>query len=202
MPNYNIVNTQQVNPMSQSADNANINNTNANIQKYNQLLNQNNQLNQQVSDLRQENNHLKTTISNNENDIFNLKKDLVIKNNEINKLRNEQYIFNLNTEINELKNKITNLENIKQYDNVHNTITVKFVSVDGKINYDIKCLNSDTFAEVEEKLYEKYDEYRLTDNIFLLNGNKILRFKKMSENNIDNGAIIQIQISSNLIGMV
>ena len=202
MPNYNIVNTQQVNPMSQSADNANINNTNANIQKYNQLLNQNNQLNQQVSDLRQENNHLKTTISNNENDIFNLKNDLVIKNNEINKLRNDQYIFNLNIEITELKNKITNLENVKQYDNMHNTITVKFVSVDGKINYDIKCLNSDIFAEVEEKLYEKYDEYRLTDNIFLLNGNKILRFKKMSENNINNGAIIQIQISSNLIGMV
>ena len=203
------MNTQQVNPMSQSADNANIYNTNANIQNYNQILNQNNILNQQVSILSQENNQLKTIIQNNEKDISELKQNLVNKDNKIkelsatnNTILKDLIIINLNTQIDDLKNKIANLENIKQYDNMHNTITVKFVSVDGKINCDIKCLNSDTFAEVEERLYEKYNEYRLTDNIFLVNGNKILRFKKMFENNIKNGAIIQIQISSNLIGLI
>ena len=72
-------------------------------------------------------------------------------------------------------------------------MVINFVTGDGKIsNCGIKCLPDETFAEVEEKLYKKYDEYRNTDNFFLCNGTKILRFKKIRENKIKNGAVIQL----------
>ena len=41
---------------------------------------------------------------------------------------------------------------------------VYFTSSDQKINYPIPCINTDIFAEVEEKLYKEYPEYRNTNN--------------------------------------
>ena len=70
---------------------------------------------------------------------------------------------------------------------------VYFTSSDQNIHYPIPCINTDIFAEVEEKLYKIYDEYRETNNIFLAKGNIIKRFKKMSENNIKDGDKIQLQ---------
>ena len=49
------------------------------------------------------------------------------------------------------------------------------------------CLSSNTFAEVEEKLYKKFPVYRNTNNNFIANGNVVLRFKTVGENNIGNG---------------
>ena len=79
------------------------------------------------------------------------------------------------------------------YVNYKNIMVVHFNSGDGKIDHGIKCLPTETFAEVEEKLYQIYDEYRETNNIFLAKGNVIKRFKKMSENNIQNGDKIHLQ---------
>ena len=58
-------------------------------------------------------------------------------------------------------------------------MVVHFISGDGKINQGINCLPTETFAEVEEKLYKIYDEYRETNNMFLAKGNIIKRFKKI-----------------------
>ena len=58
---------------------------------------------------------------------------------------------------------------------------VHFISKDEKISCGIKCLKTDTFAKVEEKFYEKYPEYRETNNQFLLRGKSILRDKKICE---------------------
>ena len=46
-------------------------------------------------------------------------------------------------------------------------------------------LKTDTFAEVEEKLYQIYDDLRKTNNMFTINGRAILRFKNLEENNIN-----------------
>ena len=40
---------------------------------------------------------------------------------------------------------------------------------------------------MEEKLYEEFPEYKETDNYFLVNGNKVEKYKKNKENNIKNG---------------
>ena len=74
----------------------------------------------------------------------------------------------------------------------NNIIVINFISSDQKINCGIKCLSSDTFAEVEEQLYQKYNEYRETNNKFVAKGKHILRFKTISENDIKDGDKVQL----------
>ena len=76
--------------------------------------------------------------------------------------------------------------------NFNDIMIVHFVSQDNKINYAIKCLKTDRFAEVEEQLYQKYSEYRETNNNFLIKDKIVLRFKTISENNIQIGDKIQL----------
>ena len=64
---------------------------------------------------------------------------------------------------------------------------VFFTSTDQKIHFPIPCIGSDIFAEVEEKLYKEYPEYRETNNCFIYNGKEILRFKSISDNKIGDG---------------
>ena len=66
-------------------------------------------------------------------------------------------------------------------------MVINFTSTDSSINYGIKCVVTDTFAEVEEKLYQIYDEFRNTNNMFTIKGRTILRFKNLKENNIRDG---------------
>jgi len=105
--------------------------------------------------------------------------------NEINNLK--QIIIQKDKEINELKSKIPNN---KVY--MNDIMVINFLSTDQKIRCGISCLADDTFAEVEEKLYKKFDEFRDTNNTLLFGGNIILRFKKVRENNIHDGDTIQI----------
>jgi len=71
-------------------------------------------------------------------------------------------------------------------------IEVKFVSFDKKIECQMKCLPSDTFAKIEEELYKMYPEYRKTNNNFVTNGSIVIRFQTLAENNIKNGQIIEL----------
>ena len=97
-------------------------------------------------------------------------------------------------EINNLKIKLQNNYAYKPNLSMKDIMVVNFVTGDGKIsNCGIKCLPDETFAEVEEKLYKMYDEYRNTNsNYFICGGRIILRFKKLRENNIKDGDVIQL----------
>ena len=106
--------------------------------------------------------------------------------NEINNLK--QIIIQKDKEINELKSKIP-----KRNVNMDDIMVINFLSTDQNIRCGISCLADDTFAEVEEKLYKKFDKFRDTNNVLLFGGNIILRFKKVKENNIHNGDTILIQ---------
>jgi len=123
--------------------------------------------------------------------------------NNINENNNKKLIDDLNEKINQKenelinqKNKIIFLENKLNsqnlYINMNEIISIIFISTDYNIHYSIPCINSNIFAEVEEKLYKEYPSYRETDNIFICNGNKIMRFKTISENKIKSGNIITI----------
>ena len=80
----------------------------------------------------------------------------------------------------------------------NNIIAIKFISTDQIINgFQMVCLKSNVFAEIEEKLYKFYPAYRETNNTFLYNGNSILRFKTLAENKIENG--IPITLYNNFI---
>ena len=107
--------------------------------------------------------------------INNLQNEINNKNNELNQLREQLQNINLNNNgINEQINK----KDIK---------VVNFITTDQSLFYAIPCSGNDTFAEIEEKLYKEYPEYRETNNTFLANGTEILRFKSINDNKIGNG---------------
>lgn len=122
-----------------------------------------------------------------------------IINNLQNQLNNEKNInFNNMNLIQSLQNLIKEKEQeltklITQFQNINlsksrygrdEMMCVNFISLDQKIQYAIPCTGDDIFAEIEEKLYQKFPQYRETNNYFLSNGKQILRFKTISQNNI------------------
>ena len=115
-----------------------------------------------------------------------------INNNEIKKLNDEiiylKYQLNIkDNEINELKRKIKNEEPKFNFDDV---IWIYFQPIDNSFKEGIKCLKTNTFAEVEEKLYKKYNTLRNTNNNFTANATPVLRFKTIEENKIKDQDII------------
>ena len=118
-----------------------------------------------------------------------------MNDNELKKLKdeNEKLKNQLNLKDNEIKNLEKNIKNNEidepKY-SINDIMVVTFISFD--VNYGIKCLSSEAFAEVEERLYKIYNNLRETNNMFTVNAKPILRFKKMKENNIKDGDIIQL----------
>ena len=116
-----------------------------------------------------------------------------MQNNQMNMQNNQIYINEINRlkqTINDLQSKLQNTDKKKIY--MNDIMVINFLTADQTIRAGIPCLAEDTFAEVEEKLYQIYDEFRNTNNIFLFKGNIILRFKKIRENNIKNNDTIQL----------
>ena len=165
-------------------------------QKYNQLYTNHQNCINNINQLQSELNRYKNQLSNVNLSLNNNNTNL---NNEINKLRKQnEILFNQisikDNEINNLKLKIENNYVSQSKVSKKDFMVINFVTGDGKImNCGIGCLPDETFAEVEEKLYKIYDEYRNTNsNYFLYGGRTILRFKKIRENKIKNGAVIQL----------
>ena len=106
---------------------------------------------------------------------------------------NNNQMDNNRNEIEELKKEHNNTNNKNPYVRFEDIKILKFISDNGIINnYPIKCLISETFAEVEERLYQAFPVFRETNNTFISNRNDIKRFKKISENNIKEGCPIQL----------
>ena len=148
----------------------------------NNLQNKLQKANKTIDQLNQENNLIQKKLSNIKNDN---------NNNQIQNLNN--IIASKQKEIEELKKELDKVSNKNQYVKYEDIRMLQFISGDGIINnYPIKCLISETFAEVEERLYQTFPEFRETNNTFISNGNDIKRFKKISENNIIEGNPIQL----------
>ena len=112
-----------------------------------------------------------TTQLNNSNQNLNIYKE---------KIRQQE--LQINNLYQQVKNPNTNT---KVYKN--EMMCVNFISANQQIHYAVPCVKNDTFASVEEKLYQRFPQYRETNNNFLANGNKVKRFKTIGENNIGNG---------------
>jgi len=162
-----------------------VNNMNNNL-PIEYYINENTKLKEQINNLQQEIKILNNNLQNANQNIINIQQQQIDYINQINTLKNQLK----DKELNDIKNGLTK----DGYVNYNNIMVVNFISGDGKINYGIKCLPTDTFAQVEEKLYQIYEEYReMYNNTFLAKGRVIKRFKTMSENNIKNGDKVQLQ---------
>ena len=165
---------------------------NKELEKY---KNENDKLKKEINLLKEENKKLTNNLQKANKIILNTQnqQNKNITNNEIKKLKDEitlkeNQINNLKVELQNEKNK-----NNTKLINYNDMIAVSFISTDQQINkYPMLCAKTDRFAEIEEKLYQEFEEFRETNNTFIVNGKTILRFKKMSENNIKNGDTIQL----------
>ena len=188
----NARNFNQHNHINNNFDNKN-NMSNKDIVNLNKIIQ--NQANE-IDKLKEENEKLKKDLIRSNkiisdmqnNQINNSNKELKNLRDEINKLQNQLILKE--KELKDFRNKFQN--NTKKEAKVYysDIMVINFSSVE--VNYGIKCLPTDIFAEVEEKLYQKYDNLRNTNNMFTANAQPVLRFKTISENNIKDGDIIQL----------
>ena len=135
-----------------------------------------------INELQNKLNNYNTTLNNLNNNINNYKNIIDQKDAELNSLRAQ---FN-NNNINNLQNKVY----------FNDIMCVNFISSDQNVHYAASCLKTNTFAEIEEKLYKQYPQYRETNNSFLANGTQVLRFKTIAENKIGNGLPVTLIVPS------
>ena len=163
-----------------------INNSSAKkqIKELNDKLNEANKIieNQDLK-IKELENIISNLKNNNEyiNKLQNLEKEIKIKDNELNKLKNE-------------------LKNNNKTQNIVNVDRSEMMAVyfhHQKYNYCVACINQDLFAEVEEKFYKQFPELRNTNNVYLVDGNEVLRFKTIEENKIKNSYPVLLQIPDN-----
>ena len=132
-------------------------------------------------------NELQNKLNNYNNTINNL-------NNDINNYRN--IISKKDIELNNYKSQLNNTNIQNNNFNFNDIMCVQFISSDQNVHYAATCLKTNTFAEVEEKLYKQYPQYRETNNTFLANGMQVLRFKTIDENKIGNGLPVTLIVPS------
>ena len=168
------------------------------IKNNNEKIN-NNSINnnvENITSIKKQNEDYKNKINELENKIIKLELIIKEKDNIINKYNKMKEIKNI-TNNNDI-NKIKELEKeIKKYKNYfllpgEKLITIKFNSIDRKINFNIIAKNTDNFAKLEAFLYEKYPKYQDTDNYFLVNGKKLNRNRTLEENKIKDNDILTL----------
>ena len=129
-----------------------------------------------------------------ESEIEELKRKIEQNNNKLES--SQKKIIEKDNMIKTLENK---LENKNKGDPFRQTFytrdemfALNFKSIDSRINYAISCPKKDLFVDVEKKLYDKFPEYKETNNNFVVQGKAILRFKTIEENKLENGIPILI----------
>ena len=189
--NYSSSNSKpiQINPnnvlINNSSQSIKISNSNEINKLKNELSKANKIIEQQkitINELQNKLDSYNTILNNLNNNINNYKNIIVQKDAELNNLRAQ---FN--------NNNIKNIQNKVYFNDI---MCVNFISSDQNVHYAATCLKTDTFAEIEEKLYKQYPQYRETNNSFLANGTQVLRFKTIAENKIGNGLPVTLIVPS------
>ena len=62
------------------------------------------------------------------------------------------------------------------------------------MNFPFAVKNTELFVFLELRLYNEYPQYKEKEIYFIVNGNRINRFKTIEENNIKNGNSIILNI--------
>lgn len=169
------------------------NNAKENVQNKKSNKNNINLKDNEIINLKNEIKNLNTIVNMLNETIYELEEELK-KDNDIIK-KNNNLIESLQKKINKFQNKLSierknNFSIFKENSVILSRSEIKsinFISANNNVNYSIPCLGTDIFAEVEEKLYRQFPEYRETNNAFLANGGQVLRFKTVDENNIGLG---------------
>ena len=153
-----------------------------NNNEINKLKNELSKANKIIEQQKQMINNLQNKLNNN---INNYKNIINQKDKELNGLKLQLNTINLESN-NNLSNKLF----------FNEVMCVNFISTDQNIHYAVTCIKNNIFAEIEEKLYQQYPEYRETNNTFIANGRQVLRFKTIAENKLGNGLPVTLIVPS------
>ena len=165
-------------------------NNNIQISNSNEINNLKNELSKAKKIIEQQ----KLTINDLQNKLNN---NTTIINNLNNTINNYQNIINQkDIELNNFKAQLNKNNIIKKNVDFDDIMCVNFISSDQNVHYAASCLKTNTFAEIEEKLYKQYPQYRETNNSFIANGTQVLRFKTIAENKIGNGLPVTLIVPS------
>ena len=116
-------------------------------------------------------------------------------NNKIKILENNFNNYSLNDRILELENEL-NIYKSYCLSPGEKLISVKIISIDQKIdNFTIIAKNTDKISKIEDLLYEKYPNYKYSENYFIANGKKINRNITLEDNKIKNNDILTLSIN-------
>ena len=105
----------------------------------------------------------------------------------------EEIILSLNSKINKLENN-QDKDKVASLKSGEEIVALFFTSEKQDIHRPISCKNTDTFAKIEEKIYNEYPKYKDYNTYLTVNGNVIKRFKTIDENKIKDGNTIIINI--------
>ena len=167
------------------------------IEKEKNLINEINKIKKELEKYKNENKKLKNALIKANKIIENLQKNQKENTNiKILKDENKDLINKLYLKENEIYQMKLQLKNNNKSQHLFklDDMVINFISTDNSIHKGIKCVETDTFADVEEKLYQIYDNFRDTNNMFTINGRTILRFRNLKENKIKDGDIVLLKI--------
>jgi hypothetical protein len=108
-------------------------------------------------------------------------------------MENNSNNASLNKRLFELENELNLFKSYYCFSPGEKLISIKFVSVDQNIkNFKLIVKNTDKFSKLEDILYEKYPNYKDTENYFIVNGKRINRNRTLEENKIKNNDILML----------
>ena len=157
--------------------------------KYNELLSQ-------LNEEKNKNKSLMEQLSKEQKKVKELtdKIKLYENDNNIKRIKElEEIILSLNSKINKLENN-QDKDKVASLKSGEEIVALFFTSEKQDIHRPISCKNTDTFAKIEEKIYNEYPKYKDYNTYLTVNGNVIKRFKTIDENKIKDGNTIIINI--------
>ena len=148
-----------------------------------------NELEEENKKLKEENNKLEKELED---------KDEIIKMQQLKIKDHENTIketkINNNKELEKLLDEIKKIKSIIPFDILpgEKIMSIIFKSDDQNILYSVVCKNTDQFTRIKYIIYDKYPEYKESENHFLFNGEKINENKTLEDNKIKDGSLITI----------
>jgi len=170
-----------------------INKTNTNTNKFLEEKNGESEVFQnEIGNLKNKINELEDLLDNERKkcQILNQKIEELHKNNNCYK----EKIINLMEELRDKENELKEFKLKLPFDlsKEEKIMTVIFISTEQKIHDSFICKNTMKFNVLENLLYDKYKEYRETNNYFMCDGKNINKYKSLEENQIENNGIISL----------
>ena len=96
----------------------------------------------------------------------------------------------------ELENEIKLFRDYYKFSSNEKLVSIQFISGSQDIDFTLIAKNTEPFTKIEFMLYEKYPNYKDTENYFLVNGTRINKYRTLEENKIKNNDTLTLLVNN------